>query len=902
MPVEKSNRKNKSENESNKPKTFLKATSFLGETGTGGNVACIDVADGKIIRIRPLHYDWKYKDIHPWRVEVHGQVIEPPLKTLLTPHGLAYKKRIYSPNRILYPMKRVDWNPNGERNPQNRGKSKYMRISWNEATDIIANELKRVIKNYGPEAVLLQADGHGESKIVHPCHAANINLLNHLGGYTLQTRNPDSWEGWYWGAKHAWGNEPLGLENQGNMIADILTNCELLIVWGGDPETTAWGFAGQMASRLSFAFTEIGIKQIYICPELNYGAAVHADKWIPILPNTDAAMRLAIAYQWIKGDTYDKAYVASHTYGFKKFVDYVMGKEDGVAKTPQWAEKKCGVQSRIIKALAREIASKRTSIGHIMGGGSIRGPFSSEPARLEVLLLAMQGLGRPGVHQVLMGTIVWDNPPVYVIKPMPMFAFRGTAIPQQAALGHCMAVKDFMKLWGRPGRSVPPICRPTDGIPDKKMIPKQIIPKNLIHDALLNPPISWYGTTLWAEPLEDQFVKYTYPAKGCSEVHMIWTDTPCWITCWNDSNSYIKALQSNKIEFILAQHPWMENDCLFADILLPINTKFEEKDINVDATSGQVDTIFLEEECTITRGESKSDYEAVAAIAEKLGLYKEYTEGRSIEDWRRFGFENSGVQEFISYEELKEKGYYIIPSVSNWKYKEPDLKSFYDNPEANPLKTPSGKIEFYSQNIAKFFPNDEERPPVPHWIERSEYHDERTSSERAKKFPLLMMSNHGRWRVHAQLDDVNWFHEIPTGKVKGPDGYLYEPLWIHPSEAAKRGIKDGDVVNVFNERGQVLCGAYVTERIMPGIVYVDHGSRYDPIVPGELDRGGAINTISPHQILSKNATGMATSGYLVEVKRADLDELRRQYPEAFNRPYNQDSGLRFERVFVKGDK
>ena len=73
--------------------------------------------------------------------------------------------------------------------------------------------------------------------------------------------------------------------------------------------------------------------------------------------------------------------------------------------------------------------------------------------------------------------------------------------------------------------------------------PKQFIPKNLIHDAILNPPISWYGTTLNRSPVEDQFTKYTYPAEGCSEVHMIWTDTPCWITCWNDSNSYIKALQ-----------------------------------------------------------------------------------------------------------------------------------------------------------------------------------------------------------------------------------------------------------------------------------------------------------------------------------------------------------------------
>ncbi len=106
--------------------------------------------------------------------------------------------------------------------------------------------------------------------------------------------------------------------------------------------------------------------------------------------------------------------------------------------------------------------------------------------------------------------------------------------------------------------------------------------------------------------------------------------------------------------------------------------------------------------------------------------------------------------------------------------------------------------------------------------------------------------------MHANLDDVSWFHEIETCKVRGTDEYLYEPVWIHPKTAEERNIKNGDVVTIFNERGGVLCGAYVTERIMPGVIYVDHGSRFDPIVLGKLDRGGAINTITPHNLTSKN--------------------------------------------------
>ena len=187
-----------------------------------------------------------------------------------------------------------------------------------------------------------------------------------------------------------------------NVMPDIAENTELLLFWGCDPETTPWGFDGQMASRLCYWWTELGIKSIYICPDLNYGAAVHADKWIPIRPNTDAALQLAIAYIWITEGTYDKEYVATHTYGFDKFEEYVLGKEDGIPKTPDWAAEKTGIPEWTIKALARDWASKPTSIAHGNGGPGIRGPYSTENGRLEVLLLGMQGLGKPGVHQVKM--------------------------------------------------------------------------------------------------------------------------------------------------------------------------------------------------------------------------------------------------------------------------------------------------------------------------------------------------------------------------------------------------------------------------------------------------------------------------------------------------------------------
>ncbi|MFC2070880.1 molybdopterin-dependent oxidoreductase [Chloroflexota bacterium] len=885
--------------ENKNEESFVKGMSLMG-FGRDGNSSVVETRNGKLLRIKPLHYDWQYdiKDLNPWKMEVRGHVLEPTSKTLLPPFALGYKKRVYSPNRILYPLKRVDWDPDGERHPENRGKSRYKRISWDEATDLVVAELKRVNKQYGPEAVLSQSDGHGEGKGIHSCHGSANKLLQLLGGFTLQIRNTDSWEGWAWGAKHVWGMEPVGeMLPAANLIPDIAENTEMLLFWGCDPETTPWGFNGQMASRVCYWFSELGIKCVYICPDLNYGAAVHADKWIPVLPGTDAALQLAIAYTWITEDTYDKEYVATHTYGFDKFEEYVLGKEDGIPKTADWAADITGIPTFTIKALAREWASKRTSIAHGNGGPTVRGPYATEPARLEVLLLAMQGLGKPGAHQVKM--LEWG---IFGQGPMP----KGVVTPQtmELAPGHPSIGAAGAPFVQMSGMAIPRGTPPPETPPPMPsgMTAKQIIPKNLIHEAILNPPISWYGNGRFMSPSEDHFIKYTYPAEGCSEVHMIWTDTPCWITCWNDSNSYIRALRNPKIECIIAQNPWLENDCLFADIILPSSTKTEEKDITGDAESGQFHTVMSGGKCIEQLGESKSTYEIACMVSEKLGLLEEYTDGKTVEELLRENFERSGIKDLISYEEFEEKKYFAIPTAPDWKDAPPGMRGFYEDPENNPLKVPSGKIEFSSQNLAKHFADDDERPPVPHWIEKGESHDERLSSERAGKYPLLVMSNHPKWRVHAQCDEITWTREIPTCKVKGPDGYNYEPLWINPIDAEPRGVRSGDVVRVFNERGVVLGGAYVTERVMPGVAYMDHGARYDPIVPGEIDRGGTINTITPHNITSKNATGMVVSSFLVEVGKANLDELREKYPDAFQREYDPAAGLRFTAWVEKGLK
>ncbi|MFC1911002.1 molybdopterin dinucleotide binding domain-containing protein, partial [Chloroflexota bacterium] len=554
---------------------------------------------------------------------------------------------------------------------------------------------------------------------------------------------------------------------------------------------------------------------------------------------------------------------------------YVLGREDGTPKTPAWASPKCGIPEWTIKALARQFAAKVTSILHYFGGGLIRGAWSHEPGRLEVVMLGMQGLGKPGVHQarVAYHGLPRDDAPKGVREAVEAGFFFPCEENDRIRRTHAASHRTYSR---------------------------QVIMKTLIQDAILNPPVSFYGRGEIGAPVEDQFKRYTYPIpkeEGGTEIHMIWTDTPCRTTCWNDGMRTIEAMRSPKIECVVAQHPWLENDCLLADIILPSNTTFEVDDIVSNTLRGnETPSMTFQKKAIEPIGESMSDYEVVLEIAKKMGVYDQVTQGKSVPEWIKEVFDKSGLGKLVSWEDFQEKGYYVFSPAEGWENDPAGLYEFYKDPEGHALKTPSGKLEFYSERLARYFPDDNERPPSPQWIEKGITLDERLTSYRARKYPLLMMSNHGRWREHSQADDISWTREALTCKIMGLDGYMYEPCWIHPTTAAGRGIRNGDIVNAYNERGGVLGGAYVTERIMPGVVYMDHGARCDWIVPGELDRGGAINLISPGGTTSKNAGGQATSGYLVEVKKvpaAQMEEWKEKYPEAFERDYDPATGPLF---------
>ncbi len=851
----------------------------------GGEPMSVDIKNNRVIRCRPLQYldSYSQEELNEcnWELNARGKTFKPINKSLPSYFAFGFKHRAYSPNRVKYPLKRVDWEPGGVNvNPQNRGISKFKRISWDEATEMVASEIVRIEQKYSTKAWFIHSRMHGTSKTVHMMHLAHMNVLALFGDFTSYDNNPDSWEGWFWGGKHVGGAGTRGLlQPSSNVYKDVCENTEMIVWQAGDWETTPSGFEGMWSTRLAYFLTEIGIKNIYICPELNFAASVHADKWIPILPDTDAAMQLAIIYTWLEEDTYDKDYVATHVYRPEDFFAYVKGETDGIPKTPAWAAAKCGVNEWTIKALARQWAKKVTSTGNYYGGSFIRGPYSSEPARLAYCQLAMQGLGKPGVQQL---------------------CYLGQGLGGASGRYGLMTVS----MSGKTGLA--------------KMIitSSQHIALTKLPEAIINGHLEFWGGGMAYEPVADQFIKRVYPAETDGmRVHFYWTDCPCMTTCWNEGNYWIEMFRDPSIEFMLAPHPWFENDCLFADIVLPSTTVFEDEDM---VSGGARGALYMYRHAIPAVGESKSDWEIgnlICKAIEKYGgiyadAYARYNAdfGDTVEQRIQACYELSpGVNENMSLEELDQRGYFLPKSNPKWGEAAPGLRKFYEDPTNNPRDLPSGKLEFYSDGIAETFPDDKERPPYPVWVEGGAAsegwaHDERIGGERSKKYPLLLESNHPRWRHHAQADDIPWIREIPTCKVKGYDGYMYECVWLNPTDAAPRGIESGDIIKIYNERGITLGGAFVTERVSAGTVHMDHGCRIDRIAD-RIDRGGANNLISPYACTGNISWGQATSGYLVEVEKldpAEMEEWKESYPEAFAKEYDPAYGLHTDAWIAEG--
>jgi molybdopterin guanine dinucleotide-containing S/N-oxide reductase-like protein len=832
-----------------------------------GGPVFVHVKDGRIIRIRPIRLD--ESDAGSWTIEVEGKKYSPPRKMTLSTYVLTERNRIYSEDRVAYPRKRIDFDPNGDRHPENRGRSPYVRISWDEALDIVSKEIKRVQGTYGQAAVSALTSSHHNWGIIGYKRSPFGRFFNLLG-FTDVFDNPDSWEGWHWGSIHAYGFYwRLGCPEQYDLLEDAMKNSELLILWSHDPDSTKGTYAGQESAIWRVWLKELGKKAIFIDPFCNYTAARMADKWIAPRPGTDAALAEAIAYVWLDEETYDQKFIEGRTVGFDEFKKHILGKIDGVKKTPRWAENITGVRAPMIYALAREWASKRTMLGCGSRGGfggACREAYGHEWARLMVYLQAMQGIGRPGVN-------IWSTA---LGAPYDgRFFFPGYADPISSINGD-----------GNPDHA----AKKTAVNPVKQRLYRLTLP-----DAILNPPVSWVGEGFCGKSIEQQFIPYTYPMPGQPEIKLFYRYGGSFMGTMTETNKWVLAYQSPKLEMVVNQSIWMDPETKMADIILPACTNFERNDIAEFANTGGYSNhassgcnyrmIVYQKKCIEPIGESKSDLEIFTLLAEQLGFKDDYTDGgKTEEDWIRRQFDLSHLPKYISYEAFKKKGYFIVPLPRDYK-PTPAFRWFYegrrrDTPDTlapdpdkkEGLATYSGKIEFVSQSLQKHFPRDKERPSMARYIPSWEGYD----SPLAKKYPIQMISPHPRYSYHTHYDaHCEWLADIPGHRIR-KDGNNWIVVRVHPEQAEARGIQNGDIIKVFNDRGVVLGIAQITERIRPGVIHCYASSgKYDPLEPGKAyspDRGGCINLLTPIRMMSQNAPGMAPNSCLVEIGKWDGGE------------------------------
>ena len=827
---------------------------------TNSGPVSVYVTDGKITRIRPLVAD--ENDYKPWTIESGGRKFSPPKKPTLSPYIHAERRRIYSEERIRYPMKRVDFDPNGERNPQNRGKSGYERISWDEALELVSGELKRVKDTYGGSAISGLTSSHHNWGIVGYKMGPFARFMN-LMEFTPVLDNPDSWEGWHWGATHTYGFFwRLGMPEPYDHLSDALQNAEMIVFWSNDPDSTRGTYSGQESSLWRQWLKELGVKMVFIDPFHNYTNAAMGGKWLAPRPGTDAAVAMAIAYVWISEDTYNKDYIANRTIGFEEFKKQVMGDADGVPKTPEWAAEESGVEARVIRALAREWAAKRTVLsgGSRSGeGGACRQAYGTEWARLMVLLQAMQGLGAPGrsIWGTTMGapsdTTIWF--PCYgevegKISSSTKAANLPTGQPHPAAplaphRARCHPRPAGELVWRgllRPqsGTAVHPFHLPDGGL--------------LRGQALLSLRRFLHGhherhQQVGAHVPEPQAGVRGQPGHLVEQRDAHGRRDPAGL-------HQLRARRHRRVGRRERLHGPRQQR-----LQLPICHPREE----VHRAPVGIEVRLPD----------------LRPLAERLGLKEEFTDGKTEIDWCKAFYDASDLSKVVGWEEFDSKGYHIINIPDDYK-PTPSLRWFYegrscDTPDlGNPkrigdkckeLGTFSGKIEFESQSLKQYFPDDEERPVVPRYIPSWEGH----RSDLAQKYPLQLMSPHPRFTFHCHYDKhTDWLDDIPVHRIK-KDGYAWWPARIHPDDAVQRGINNNDLVRLYNDRGSVICVAVVTGRIRPGVIHSYASSaKYDPLLPGQPDspdKGGCVALLTPSRMLSQNVPGMTPNSCLIEIEK-----------------------------------
>ena len=686
--------------------------------------------------------------------------------------GRAYRQRVYAPDRVLYPMKRVGA----------RGQGKLERISWDEALDTIAKELTRVRETYGPASILFKSSGGDLGRLQN--RRPHCRMLSMAGGYS-EVWGVHSYEGANFAQMATFGTVTP------NNTRDDLLNSRLIILWGWNPADTV--LQANTAWYLAQA-REAGIKMVSIDPRYTRTAALCASQWIPIRPGTDTAMLLAMAYVMIKENLHDQKFLDKYTIGFDRFKDYVVGIGDGIPKSPQWAEAVAGVPAKIIEDLSREYATIKPA-ALMTGIAPGRTAYGEQYHRAAATLAAMTG--NVGIHGGDAGATAYA--PLGVVGMYPfMKAGPSMPIPPNPVESEAPPRKNTFSFWGE---------YQTQRVGQVNVAE--------VADAILKGKAGGY-------PVDYKLlyvVNNNYPNN------------------YLNLNKCVEALKSETLEFIVVFEQFMTAGAKFADIVLPVNTCLERNDITIGGTVGfygfmgkAIDSI----------GESKSHLEICIALAKRLGIsgYNEKTE----DEWLRQIA--SGSPYITDYGDFKQAGGYKV------KPDEPyvTFKQQIENPESNPFPTPSGKIEIYSQRLGDM--DDSLIPAIPRYIETWES----LNDPLAEKYPLQLITTHFWRRAHSQYDNLPWLRELEP-----------QQALLNSIDADARGIKDGDTIAVFNDRGRTLLPVKVTERIMPGVLDIPQGAWYEPDQNG-VDRGGCANVLTRDEPSPGGA--YPTNTCLVQVEKA----------------------------------
>lgn len=704
--------------------------------------------------------------------------------------------RTYDKTRVNYPMVRKSylegWE-SGDIKPELRGKEEWVRVDWDTAWSLTAKALLDTATNHGNEAIFSSSYGGWSNAGVFRPNVLQGRLLNLMGGCTNTAGD------WSAGAgqvvmPHIIGDmEVYSAQSAWETIRD---NTEVFVLVGCDPIKNN-RIEYRVADHGMYAHWEeirdAGVKFISINPQRTASDEYLNAELTQIIPNTDTALFLSMAYHVLEKGLEDRAYMDKYTVGADKWVAYVKGETDDMPKTPAWASKITGIDEQQIKDLAELIAKSKTCIA---GSWAIQRAQHGEMAYWSIVNFAalLGKIGKPGQG---IG-FSWH----YGNGGMPQ---GGNATPVGMSQG-----RNFVK---------------------------KIVPASRITEALESPGEDFFynGQT------------NTYP-----DIKMIFNAGNNFMSHQQDTNRLIRALQ--KVETVVCVDVWWTAATRWADIVLPAATTLEQDDITSGGTYSN-DRVYAMKKVIEPIGESLPDYEIFEGLAEKLNLWAQFTDSEDKMYHIKLAYEKSGAAKTMPFEEFWEKGYARMP-VPEAARKWTRHGAFYEDPDANPLHTTSGKIEMFCDTIANMKLDD--CPGMPVWMEKHEY------LGNAKEGQLHVVSPHPWFRLHSQMGNSKRLRDLYM--VQGR-----EPVRINSQDAADRGIEDGDLVELYNKRGTVIAGAVVSDDILPGVVSIYEGGWPQLDSKGRCNSGLA-NFITSTQRASGLSEATSANTVLVEMRKCEDPE------------------------------